>query len=66
MTNKSFDWFIMLACVVFGVIKLVAGFTMGQPTRIITGVLFVIVGPLSFIAFDTARKSIRNQEASWN
>jgi hypothetical protein len=38
---------------------LVAGFIMGQPTRIVTGVLFVIVGPLSFIAFDTARKRRR-------
>jgi Flp pilus assembly protein TadB len=59
MTNKPFDWFIVLACVVFGVIMLVAGFIMGQPTRIVTGVLFMTAGPLSFIAFDTARKRRR-------
>ncbi len=59
MTNKPFDWFIALMCVVFGVIMLVAGFTMGQPTRIVIGVLFVIMGPLSFIAFDAARKRRR-------
>jgi len=42
-----------------GGIMLVAGFTMGQATRIVIGVLFVIMGPLSFIAFDTARKRRR-------
>jgi len=59
MTNKPFDLFIVLMCVVLGGIMLVAGFTMGQATRIVIGVLFVIMGPLSFIAFDTARKRRR-------
>ena len=56
MTEKPFDSFIMLVFFVFGVIMLVAGFAMGQPTRIVIGVLFVIMGLLSFIAFDNARK----------
>ncbi len=50
MTEKPFDSFIALACLVLGVIMLVAGFAMGQPTRIVIGVLFVIMGPLSFVA----------------
>ena len=50
MTEKPFDSFIALACLVLGVIMLVAGFAMGQQTRIVIGVLFVIMGPLSFVA----------------
>ena len=56
MNDKPFDWFIVLACILLGSIMLIAGFIMGQPTRIVIGVLFVIMGPLSFIAFDTVRK----------
>ncbi|HEX6479967.1 MAG TPA: hypothetical protein VF043_14075 [Ktedonobacteraceae bacterium] len=59
MAEKPFDWFIALVCVVFGVIMLVVGIAMGQPTRIIIGVLFVIAGPLSFVAFAHARKRMR-------
>jgi Flp pilus assembly protein TadB len=59
MTEKPFDWFIALSCLVIGVIMLVAGFAMGQPTRIVIGVLFVIMGPLSLVAFGNARKRRR-------
>lgn len=59
MTNKPFDWFMVLVCVILGGIMLAAGFIMEQPTRVVIGVLFVIMGPLSFIAFDAARKRRR-------
>ena len=59
MSNKSFDWFVVLACVVLGGTILTAGFIVEQPTRIVIGVLFVIMGPLSFLAFDAARKRRR-------
>jgi Flp pilus assembly protein TadB len=59
MTEKPFDSFIVLACLVLGVIVLVAGFARGQSTQIGMGVLFVIMGLLSFVAFDNARKRRR-------
>ena len=59
MIDKTFDWFILLVCVVFGVINLVAGFAMGQPIRIGLGICFVMQGPLIFVAFDQARKRRR-------
>lgn len=59
MTEKPFDSFFALTFLVLGVIMLVLGFVMGQPTRIVIGVLFVIMGPLSLVAFDNARKRKR-------
>ncbi len=59
MAEKPFDWFIALVCIVFGIIMLVAGVAMGQPTRRVIGVLFLISGPLSFVAFANARKKMR-------
>jgi Flp pilus assembly protein TadB len=59
MTEKPFDSFFMLVFLVVGAIMLVAGFVMGQPTRIVLGVLFVIMGLLSLVAFDSARKRRR-------
>ena len=59
MTEKPFDAFFTLTFLVLGVIMLVAGLVMGQPTRIVTGVLFVIMGLLFPVAFDAARKRRR-------
>jgi len=59
MIDKTFDWFILLVCVVFGIINLVAGFALEQPIRIGLGICFVIQGPLFFVAFDRARKRRR-------
>jgi Flp pilus assembly protein TadB len=59
MTEKPFDAFFALAFLVGGVLMLVAGFAMGQPTRIVMGVLLVIMGLLSPVAFDAARKRRR-------
>ncbi|MDQ2906554.1 MAG: hypothetical protein M3Y81_23815 [Chloroflexota bacterium] len=59
MTEKPFDWLIVLMCPVFGVIMVIAGFAMGQPTRIVMGVLFVVAGPLAFVALANARKRLR-------
>jgi Flp pilus assembly protein TadB len=56
MAEKPFDSFILLSCLVVGVIMLVAGVAMGQPVRIVIGVLWVVMGPLSFVALDSARK----------
>jgi len=56
MTEKPFDSFIALACLVLGVIVLVAGFAMGKPSQLGIGVLFVIMGLLFFVA---ARKRWR-------
>jgi|GraSoi2013_100cm_1033763.scaffolds.fasta_scaffold424341_1 hypothetical protein len=56
MTEKPFDSFIALACLVLGVIMLVAGFAMGKPSQLGIGVLFVIMGLLFFVA---ARKRWR-------
>ena len=54
--KKPFDWFILLACIAFGSFSILLGLLLAQPTRIIIGVLFLLVGFLAFAAVTIARK----------